>query len=191
MNLTHIPGMLFSPGAGWAELMARRPPVARLLFNVFLPFSLLPPLMIVVAADGIAASVFPAVGFGLWGLVAMGFFIAEWISLPLLAWFIRETARTHHGVPDTHDARVIAILAPIPMWLSSLALMVPNVPFIVTAALTGLVASAFLVRHGVRAMLGVREITEAGEIALLVICAGVLAWAAMIALVLIPAMLAG
>lgn len=191
MNLAHIPGMLFSPGAGWADLMHRRPPVACLLANVFLPLSLLPPLMIVIAADGIAASVFPTVGFTLWVLVAVSFFVAEWAVLPLMAWFIRETARTHHGVPDTHDARVVAILAPIPMWLSSLALLVPSVPFIVAAALTGLVASAFLVRHGVRAMLGVREITEAGEIALLVICVGALAWAAMIALVLVPAMLVG
>lgn len=189
MNLAHLPGMLFSPGAGWADLMHSRPSRARLLATVFAPFALIPPAMILVAADDLGARMFPGVTTATWVLIAATFLAAECVTLALMTWIIMETARTHHGVPREYDAFVVAVVAPVPMWLSALALPSGSVPLIVGCALAGLAASAFLIRHGVRAMLGVREVTDAGSVALIVTCAGALAWAAMIAIVLVPALM--
>lgn len=189
MNLAHVPGMLFSPGAGWAELMHARPSRTRLLVTVFAPFASIPPAMILIAADDLGTRLFPGVSIATWILIATTFLAAECVTLALMTWIILETARTHHGVPREYDAFVVAVVAPVPMWLSALALPTGSVPLIVACALAGLAASAFLVRHGVRAMLGVREVTDAGSVALIVTCAGVLAWTAMIAIVLVPAMM--
>ena len=189
MNLAHLPGMLFSPGAGWADLMRARPSQARLLATVFAPLALIPPVMILVAADDLGAHLFPEVGASTWRLIAITFFVAECVTLALMTWVILAAARTHHGVARQYDAFVVAVVAPVPMWLSALALPTAHVPLIIGCMLAGLAASAFLIRHGVRAMLGVREVTEAGSVALIVTCAGVLAWGAMIAVVLVPAMM--
>ena len=102
---------------------------------------------------------------------------------------IKKAARDHHGTPRTYDAFVVALVAPIPMWLSTLSLPTANIPIIAGAGLAGITASAFLIRHGAKALLGVREVTEAGQTAFLVMCAGALAWAGMTAIILLPAIL--
>ena len=191
MNPSHIPGMLFSPAAGWTDLLIRHPSPRRLLVCVFAPLAILPPAMVLLSADTFGASAFPDVTFSSWILVAALLLIAECAGLLFMTRLIKETARANHGTPRTYDAFMVALIAPIPMWLSTLALPTANVPVIAGVSLAGITASAFLIRHGARALLGVREVTEAGQTAFLVMCAGALAWACMTAIILLPVILLG
>ena len=187
MNVARIPGMLFTPAAGWTDVLVSRPPAIRLMHCVFGPAAMLPPLMIVLASDTLGRQLLPQASLVTWFVIAFIVLVIEYAALPLMTWLIMAVAQAHGGYPDAYRAFTLAVFAPIPIWLASITLPSANSMLILGALLVGAAASTALVRHGTRALLAVQEPEEAGYTAFTVLCAGAGIWAAFIAMVLIPA----
>ncbi|MDX9718233.1 YIP1 family protein [Thauera sp. WH-2] len=180
MEVMQFPRMVISSREGW-DLVARlRPSMDVMFLRVVLPLSLLPPLMILVASGGMAAEMFPGVTFGNGLIAAVIFFVAEHFSVPIMANSIRLASMAKEGSNNLHDAYAVAAIAPIPLWLSSLAVLFGSVWFMGIIGLLSLGASAMLVRHGVDRLLGVHEPVYASEVAVQVMSFGALVWLALL-----------
>lgn len=186
MNLLQLPQMVFTAHGGWDEIERTRPDKRQMFFEYALPMSLLPPAMILFAADGLGATRFPDIPYSLWLLSALLFLVLELLSVPLMAKVIRAVARSSGAPATEHDAFMIATLAPIPLWLSSLVLLQDQVWLIFAVPLLLLIATASLIRHGVERMFRVSEPVRADEISFVVISFGILVWMALLASVLLP-----
>ena len=124
-------------------------------------------------------------GFGSkpWAAIAIVFFLAEMITFLGMGWFIEQVATVHKVQISTHDAFMLAGISPTPLWLSSLALLVPSFAFNAIVVLMALAASCSLIYHGVSALCHMREETTAAAITQTVMGAGVTAWALLMLIV--------
>jgi len=181
MDVMQFPRMVISSQEGWDTVERARPPMDRMFRRLVLPLSLLPPLMILLAAGGVGAEVFPEARFSNWLIAAVLFFVAEHFSVPIMANSIRLASIAKDGSGDLDDAYAVAAIAPVPLWLSSLAVLFGSVWFTVAVGLAALGASAMLIRHGVDRLLGVHEGVEASEVAMQVVSFGVLTWLVLLA----------
>lgn len=66
---------------------------------------------------------------------------------------IQRLAKARYHDPGPDGAYALAAIAPVPLWLCSLALLVPSRSFNLAVAGAALVASLALIRHGVRPLL--------------------------------------
>ena len=174
MSLYRMP---LSAEQGWPELARSRPGLARLFLFLVLPLSLLPPLMLYYAGTQ-HPEIFPLeIGRKPWGQVAVVFFLAEIGTLLFMGWLVRAVAASHGLTLDYHDAYMVASIAPVPMWLSSLGLLVPDLTAAVVIAIGGLALSCGLVYHGIESLCRTREDVIAANIVQIVIGAGLIAWA--------------
>ncbi len=184
MTPMSISRLTFSSEQGWPELLQRRPPLSRVFAFIVLPLALLPPLMLYFAGTH-HPEVFPSQFAGRsWSTIAVLFFAAEMFTLLLMGWLIRQVAQTHQLRIDYHDAYLLAMIAPVPMWLSSLGLLVPSLAFNAVVSLAGLAMSCALVYHGIEGLSRTREGVTAAGIVQIVIGAGLVAWALLLVLVL-------
>jgi hypothetical protein len=181
-TLFHLP---FSNDQGRPEIERLHPRLVKLFALVALPLSLLPPIMLYYAGS-VQPEIFPPQLAGKdWGAIAVVFFVAEMATLAFMGWFIRQVADGNGLRIDYHDAYVIAAIAPIPMWLSALGLLMPSLGFSVVLALVGLGLSCSLVYHGIEGLTHSREDVSAAGIVQTVIGAGLVAWALLLMLLLL------
>jgi hypothetical protein len=186
MNMMQLSRMLYSPHECWDEIERSRPGMDEMFRKLVLPLSLLPPAMILYASSAIGAELLPGTQFGNWLLAAVFFFVAQHFSVPLMAGAIREAAIAKGVNPSLREAYAVAAIAPVPLWLSSLALLFGSPWFVITVAVAGLIAAGVLVHHGVERLLGVEEAVDATEMAVQVISLGVLAWVVLLLVALVP-----
>lgn len=189
MNWIELPRMVVSSHAGWDDVERSHPSVRTMFLRLVLPMSLLPPAMILFASSHVGAERFPGVPFATWALLAVVFFVLELSSVPLMAKVIRMVAADKGARTDKHDAYMVAAIAPLPLWLSSLVLLQSHVWLIVLVPLAALAASAGLVRNGVERMLSVSEEVDAEDLSMIVITIGMLAWLCLVGAVLLPAIM--
>lgn len=181
MDVMQFPRMVISSREGWDLVARTRPPMHWLFRRLVLPMSLLPPVMILLASGGVGEKVFPGAGFGNWLIAAVLFFVAEHFSVPIMANSIRQASMAKDGSSRLEDAYTVAAIAPVPLWLSSLAVVFGSAWFVVLVGLVALGASAMLIRHGVDRLLGIDEDVEASEVAMQVTSFGVLTWLVLLA----------
>ena len=154
MSLANLPKMLLSESEGWSELVRIHPSIAK-LYGVFVaPMSLLPPLMYgyaeLVHPGSILPAVTPALTFSelcLWGAV---FFVLEVAMVALMASYIQQIGASVEVALPFERASLLAATALTPMWLSSLALMIPSVRANLAVVALAWIAAAALIRHGIR-----------------------------------------
>lgn len=178
MNLQSLSKMPFSSGAGWSEFAVLDKEVAKVFSYLVAPFSLLPAAM--VALTGIQYGN----GFSdsYWTGVAIVFFLAEIISVSLMSWLIGYSANAHDEKISYRNSYLLAAIAPIPLWLSSLGLFVPSLMFNAVISAVALGLSCGLVYHGVRSFCNIREGSHAASITRIVFGAGLVAWAVLLML---------
>ncbi len=181
MDVMQFPRMVVSSREGWDLVARARPPMDWLFRRLVLPMSLLPPLMILLASGGVGERVFPEAGFGNWLIAAVLFFVVEHFSVPIMANSIRQASMAKDGSSRLQDAYAVAAIAPVPLWLSSLAVVFGSAWFVVLVGVVALGASAMLIRHGVDRLLGIEEQVEASEVAMQVTSFGVLTWLVLLA----------
>lgn len=189
MNLSQIPTLLISPRAGWQALMENRPSTTRTFANVALPFTLLPPAMILLAANTIGATHFPAIEAGMWELIAAVFLVSELLAVFLMTWVIDASVRAKGGRSDMNGAFLVSAIAPLPLWISSLGLMSSSLSVATGVALFGFIASAVMIRHGIRSVLVAQHVVCPRQVSLRVIGYGALTWVALSGIVLAPIVL--
>ncbi len=189
MIMSHIPRMLTTEKDGWEDI-ARKHASARWFFkSLVLPMALLPPVLY-----AYAELVYPGVIFPLsvpaltpTQLIVSGvvFYGAQILMVGFMAMLIQRMSMARDHDPGYDSAYALAAIAPVPLWLASLSLLVPNLAFVVTITLAAWAASIMLIRHGVRPLLHITDEKIGHYIANVVTGAGILAW---IALLVVSAM---
>ncbi len=184
MNLMQTPKMILSFHKGWDEVIRIHPSIARLFALLVLPFSILPPAMIYYAGsnygDVFAAGVLPAQ----WQSAAAIFFVAELLTVPAMAWLIHIVLKTNDVAAGYHECFTLATIAPIPLWISSLALLVPSLIFNIVVGAVAMCCSFGLIYHGTYALFGMHENLRAMQMASVISGAGLFAWLLLMQIVL-------
>ncbi len=184
MSPLQMPKMILSFHEGWDELIRIHPSISRLFALVVLPLSLLPPAMIYYAG-GHYGDVFSAgVSPGQWQTAAGIFFVAELLTVPAMAWIMHLACRANDVAADYRQCFTLAAIAPIPMWLSSLVLFVPNLLVCSLVGALGLLASLAITYRGMYALFRMHEDLRAMQMATVVTGAGLLAWLVLMQIVL-------
>lgn len=162
---------------GWEEIEADAPPVADLFLKLVVPLSLLPAFMLWYAGTHYGDAL--AAGFGAkpWAQIAVLFFATELMTVAIMGWFIGALAQSKGVKLSARHAYLIAGVAPIPLWLSSLTLVVPHilVSALVSAIAMGL--SFRIIYRGVQTLCHIRDEVVDMEISHAIMAAGLIAWA--------------
>ena len=185
MNPLQMYSMIFSFHKGWDELIKHRPSVSRIFALVVFPFSFLPPAMIYWAGGNYGDVFVPGVSPQQWHTAAGIFFLAELLTVPLMAWLMHLASRANNVAADFQECFTLAAIAPIPMWLSSLVLFVPNLVVVVLVGGLALLCSLGLTYRGMYALLHMHEDVRALQMAAVITGAGLLAWLLLMQIVLV------
>jgi hypothetical protein len=118
-------------------------------------------------------------------MIAVVFFLAEIVTFLLMGWLIREVSKTNGLHIDNHDAYLLAAITPIPLWVSSLGLLVPSLVFNAILSLVAMFLSCSIIYRGIEGLCHTREDVSAGGIVQIVIGAGLIAWALLLMLVVL------
>jgi hypothetical protein len=186
MKVIDYPLMLVSYHDGWDTLSRQHPTATTMLLKLVLPAVILPVSMILYAASRHGAYYAPDTPASAWIVVAELFFVAQLMSVPLMAWVIQSIAETQHISCRFDRCFQLAATSAIPLWLSSLTLLVPNILFNAACVAGGLGAAFSLMYHGLPTMIGEEEGVDAMGMAYTVIAAGATLWVLLVALVLMP-----
>lgn len=184
MKILSFPKMLVSSSEGWPELATIHPAIIKVFFFLVLPFSLLPPAMLYFSGSYYGDTIVEGYGSKPWEMIAVLFFFAEMATFVVMGWLIKQIAEEHHVEVDLHDAYVLAAVTPVPLWLSSLGLLVPSLAFNVVISLTAMGASCALIYHGIYAFCHMHEEVTAASITQAVIGAGLAAWAVLLMVIM-------
>ena len=183
MIIESLPKMFVSETEGWSDVVKIHPSVYKLLLALVVPLSLLPPLMYAYAGLMQPGVVFPATEPAMTGreaaMVGVAFFLIELATVAFMAMVVRQIGNAHGLDTPYENAFALAAIAPVPLWLASLALFIPSLLANVVVVALAWVGSVALIRHGVRPLLGVGDSDEAHAMANRVTMAGVAAWIAL------------
>lgn len=185
MKLTVLSHLPLSADQGWPEIERIHPRLLKLFAFIVLPLSLLPPAMLYYAGSRYPEAFLPQAADKDWALVAAAFFLTELATLLAMGWLIKAVAETDGLRIDYHDAYLLAGIAPIPLWLSSLGLLVPSLAFNAVLSLAALGLSCGIIYHGIEGLCHTREGVTAASIVQTVIGAGLVAWALLLMLVVL------
>ena len=185
MSPSQMPKMMLSFHAGWDELIRVHPSISRMFALVVLPLSLLPPAMIYYAGGNYGDIYAPGVSTAQWHTATAIFFVAELLTVPAMAWIMHLACRANDVPAGYHECFTLASIAPIPMWISSLVLFVPNLVVCVLVGALGLLASLAITYRGMYALFRMHEDLRAMQMATVVTGAGLLAWLVLMQIVLI------
>ncbi|WP_024304564.1 YIP1 family protein [Pseudogulbenkiania sp. MAI-1] len=185
MSLLTPVRMMVSSQDGWDELARSHPSLGASFAKVVLPASLLGSAMILYAAYFHADVYAPAVPFRHWLYIALLFLLVSWLCVSLMAYVIQHAVRSTRPLAY-RDCYRLAAIAPLPIWLSALTLMVPSPLFNMLAGVAGLFASAGLILHGLDALFEHDHWVRTLSVTYTVFSVGALVWAMVIGLLVLP-----
>lgn len=169
----------------WLQADKSDASLARIFAKIILPLSLLPPLMLYYAGTYHGDAFMSGFSGRDWRSIALVFFFAELATVAVMGPVIRGIAYLNGVSTDRGSAGLLAFAAPIPLWLSSLALFVPNFFAAATVGVLALAFSCVIIYHGVSTLLRVRDDIVAESIAYGIMACGMAAWA-MLLIIVIP-----
>lgn len=186
MNLMMFPRMFVSHDAGWAWLMRVHPAVLKMYFLYVVPMALLPPAMLLYAAQtyGGRAMLGNIALDEAWMLAAL-FFLAELLMVPLMAVVIRRIGGIVGTLPDFHDTFAFAAVVPTPLWLSSLALFVPSLAVNGLVTAVALCLSGLMIYEGSYRLFRLEDEDKSLLLAGSILAAGLVAWVSLMGLALV------
>ncbi len=185
MNFISLSKLPLSAAQGWPELEKVHPRLLKVFAFIVLPFSLLPPGMLYYSGSSAPGLLFKTAGGNAWGEIALIFFLAEMATFFGMGWLIKQVAESNRLNIDYHDAYLLAAIAPLPLWLSSLGLLIPSLAFNAVLSLAALGLSCGIIYHGIEGLCHMREEVTAAGIVQTVIGAGLIAWALLLMVVLL------
>lgn len=185
MSLLSFAKLPLSADEGWPDLVRIHPGILKVVLFLVLPLSLLPPAMLYFAGTHYPEVFGPAAQPRDWALAAAVFLVAELATFTLMGWLIKQVGDTNGLAIDHHDAYLLAAIAAVPLWLSSLSLLVPNLTFNAAVSAIALALSCALLYQGLQALGRKREAVVATEVVQIVIGAGLIAWALLLVLAIL------
>jgi len=188
MSFFSISKMLVSPDAIWPDLDRFDSTVVRVFAFLVVPLSLLPPAMIYWAGNHHGDAFVPGFSNKPWALIGALFFVCELVSVTCMAWLLRKVAHAWDEQVSGRNAYIIAAVAAIPLWVSSLGLLVPSLAFNIALATVALMLSCALIFQGVRSFCRIDEYRSERTFVItqLVFGGGLAAWGFLMLLLIIP-----
>ncbi len=184
MNILTFPRMVVSSEAGWPELEKIHPAIIKIFAFLVLPLSLIPPAMLYYAGTTYGDDFVVGYGSKPWDWIAGAFFLAEMLTFAGMGWFISQIAENSNVKIDSHDAYLLAAIAPVPLWLSAFGLFFASVAINMAISVVALACSCGLIYHGIFALCHMHEEIEAMSITYTVISAGLVAWVLLLVIVI-------
>lgn len=151
MNISLILGLPFS-AKGWSELQNKNLSIPLLAWLLVVPLSFVPPALMYYAGTHYDDSFLPGFADKNWHFITTTLFLAELLTFFIMGWLIHSVLEGYKLKVSYHDAYLVAAIAPLPLWLSSLALLVPVLLFNVLVVAAALALSITLVYQGCRAI---------------------------------------
>lgn len=180
MSYANYPGMLFSDTTGWTEVDRSHHDRRWYLSHLVMPMSLLPPALYTYAEMAHPGAIFPLSVPAMSGLQLFVsgaiFYIAQLIMVSYMAMLIQRMSIARDHDPGYDGAYSLAAIAPTPLWLGSLAMLVPSLGFNIAIGILAMLASIALIRHGVRPLLHIADDKIAHYVSNTVTLAAIAAW---------------
>ena len=151
MNISLILGLPFST-KGWFELQRKKLSIPLLAWMLVVPLSFVPPVLIYYAGTHYDDSFLPGFAEKDWHFITTTLFLAELLTFFVMGWLIHSVLEGHKLKVSYHNAYLLAAIAPLPLWLSSFALLVPVLLFNVLVVAVALALSITLVYQGCKAL---------------------------------------
>lgn len=162
------------------------PSPSLLFFLVVFPLSLLPVTMAYYAGTEYGDAFAPGFSGRPWGSTVLWLLAMQLAAVPLMAQAICLVARVFRIQADYRRSFLLAAIAPVPLWLSSLALVVPSLTFNLVTGALALGTSSAMTYQGVRRIFRLEDEIIASLFTGFILIGGMLAWVGMLARVWIP-----
>lgn len=180
MSFSELPQMMVSESVGWSGIdKAHRTRMWYFRFLV-LPLALLPPACYLYAQVMHPGVIFtqsvPEPSLGDMAVVAFAFYLAQLAMISYLAMLIRRLAIARDHDPGDDGPYALAAIASTPLWVGSIAMLVPSLGFNLFVLALACAAAVVLIRHGTRPLLHIRDEKTAHYIADVATLAGVTVW---------------
>lgn len=171
--------LFVNPAQGWQDLLDSRPSIHRLYLLHVVPFALIPPIMIYLSSQRHGDALFDLVRLipsNKLFLVSLAFFIVQLIVVPGMAAIIRQLSEVAEVYPNFRQAFILASVAPTPLWMAPVFLVVPDILVNIAVTSLAMMASAGFIHFGIPAVF---EVKEKGHALLLfgaILMAGIITW---------------
>jgi hypothetical protein len=182
----HYMKMVTSFHDGWDDVSTLHPAVMKTFLYLVLPMSLLPPAMLLFAGMDHPLTYLMNAPYSRWKIVAAAFFVTELATVPLMGWVIKSMAEIHQIDCNFKDTFLLAAIAALPLWASSIGLAIANMWIMIVALVVGLMMSASLLYHGTYTILKLDDDEEAQALSSSAFSVGGLVWAFLCAFVVLP-----
>jgi hypothetical protein len=157
MNPLTLFSLFATPAKGWGRLVRSKPTISSIFFLHVIPFSLIPPLMLFLAGGKYGGQFFPSMNSSKLLLIGMVFFLVELAVVPVMATLIRQLGELGEIHPSFKDSFIIAAVAPTPLWMAPIFLLVPNALVNVVVIAMALMATAGLLYYGIPVVFRMKE----------------------------------
>ena len=152
MTMTQLLSLPFSANGVWRELKGMNLSIPFLAWVIVVPMSFLPPVLLYYAGTHYGDSFINGFADKEWRFITTILFLAELLTFFVMGWLIKALLDGHQLQIEYPDAYLLAAIAPLPLWLSSLALLVPVLAVSVIAVFAGMFLSCALIYQGVRSL---------------------------------------
>lgn len=186
MNIFNLTKMPFSFHGGWDTVVTVHPSVIKTFLFLVLPFSLIPPATLLFVGDNHVSMFWLNIGDSRWKTVALIFFVAELLTVPLMGRLIKAIASEHKFDIDFKDAFLLATITAIPMWISSLGLLATDIWTMIGIGCVGLLVAASLLYHGIYPILKMQDQFEAQSLSFDIFSGGAIVWVMLCSFIILP-----
>ena len=176
MNPLTLFRLFFMPSKGWKDLMQSQPSIHRLYLSHVIPFALIPPLMIYIAGRTHSELFFDLLPGNKLIIVSVAFFLVQLVVVPAMASIVRQLAEVAEIHPSYKDAFILAAVAPTPLWMAPIFLMVPDILVNIGVTSLAMMASAGFIYYGIPVVFKIKEQGHALLLFGAILIAGVIAW---------------
>ncbi|WP_113906887.1 YIP1 family protein [Aliidiomarina celeris] len=184
IRLREVLSLPFSAKAGWPTLIQVSPSIPTLAWLLVLPMALLPPVLLYYAGTHYGDEFIQGFHDRNWRFFTTTLFMAQLLTFFVMGWLIQAVSESHKLGFQYAQSYLIAALAPLPLWLSSLVLLIPIIWVNAFVGLAGFLLSSGMVFNGIRAMTHEKgKDTEAMSTAIIVISASLIAWILLLVLI--------
>lgn len=184
MNPITLFRLFFRPTTGWEELMASQPSILRLFLLHVLPFSLIPPVMIYIAGSRHNPLFDLLPGVKLF-IVAFILFFVQLIVVAVMAAILRQLAEIAEVRPSYHQSFILAAVAPTPLWMAPIFLIIPDALLNIVVPAIAMMASAGFIYYGIPVVFKVKERGHAHLLFGAILAVGAAAWGGLMACTLV------
>lgn len=156
--------------------MASQPSMHRLFLLHVLPFAMIPPVMIYFVGKSRTILFFDLLPGSKLILVSLILFFVQLVVVPVMASIIRQLAEIADSHPTYRESFILAAVAPTPLWMAPVFLVVPDIIINIGITSLAMMASAGFIYYGIPTVF---KIKEQGHVHLLfgaVLMAGATAW---------------